>query len=193
MTARATSDAHVRLAEAPDGAAVATIYAPHVETLHTSFEDVAPDAATMAARIAASRPVLPWLVAERNGTVLGYAYASRHRERAGYQWSVDVAIYLHADARRQGIGRSLYQTLFTILRTQGYFNAYAGIALPNAASVGLHQSLGFRPVGIYTQVGYKHGAWHDVGWWQLALQTHTDAPRPPRPLAQLSADELGLD
>ncbi|TJY65308.1 N-acetyltransferase [Sinimarinibacterium sp. CAU 1509] len=187
------TDVRIRPATEADGAALAAIYAPHIETLHTSFEDVAPDAAAMAARIAALRPLLPWLVAESDGNVLGYAYASRHRERAGYQWSVDVAIYLRDDARRQGLGRRLYQALFPILRRQGYYNAYAGIALPNPASVALHESLGFAPVGVFQKVGYKHGAWHDVGWWQRALQPHADAPSPPRPLAQLSAAERGLD
>jgi len=188
-----TPHLHLRLATEADGGALAAIYAPHIETLHTSFEAVAPDAAAMAARIAALRPLLPWLVAEHDGHVLGYAYASRHRERAGYQWSVDVAIYLRNDARRRGIGRRLYQALFAILRRQGYVNAYAGIALPNPASIGLHEALGFTPVGVYSNVGFKLGAWHDVGWWQRALQPPPDHPQPPRPLAELAAAELGLN
>jgi L-amino acid N-acyltransferase YncA len=193
MSLPTTKGLRIRMAEAGDAPALAAIYAPHVETLHTSFEDVAPDATAMAARVTALRPLLPWLVVERDGRVIGYAYASRHRERAGYQWSVDVAIYLRDDARGQGLGRQLYQALLAILCRQGYVNAYAGIALPNPASVALHETLGFTSVGVYREVGHKHGAWHDVGWWQLALQPRPQTPLPPRPLTELTATELGLD
>ena len=108
----------------------------------------------------------------------GYAYASRHRDRAAYQWSIDVSVYVRADAHRRGIGRALYAALLRIVVAQGFYNAYAGITLPNPASVGLHESFGFRPVGMYRRVGHKLGAWHDVGWWALDLQ-----PRPASPAA----------
>jgi L-amino acid N-acyltransferase YncA len=122
---------------------------------------------------------MPWLVCEHRGELLGYAYASPHRVRAAYQWSVDVSVYIHAQARRSGVGRGLYRSLFALLTLQGFYHAYAGITLPNPASVGLHESLGFQPVGVYRSVGYKLGAWHDVGWWQLALQERVPAPEPP--------------
>jgi phosphinothricin acetyltransferase len=96
---------------------------------------------------------------------------------------VDVSAYVRPDQQRRGIGRALYTFLLRLLPLQGYYNAYAGIALPNPASVGLHEAMGFRPVGIYRQVGYKLGAWHDVGWWQLPLQEHTKPAEPPLPLA----------
>ena len=113
-------------------------------------------------------------------TVLGYAYASRHRDRAAYQWSIDVSVYVRADAHRRGIGRALYAALLRIVTAQGFYRAYAGITLPNASSVGLHEAMGFRPVGVYRAVGYKLGAWHDVGWWDLALAAAGPAPPPPR-------------
>jgi phosphinothricin acetyltransferase len=118
---------------------------------------------------------------EHEGRVAGYAYASRHRERRAYQWSVDVSCYVHRDFRRRGAGQRLYRRLLAILRRQGFFNAYAGIALPNEASVRLHERMGFRPIGVYANVGYKQGGWRDVGWWGLALAA--PKPEPPEPIA----------
>jgi L-amino acid N-acyltransferase YncA len=116
------------------------------------------------------------------GAVLGYAYASPHRERAAYRWSVDVAVYIAEQARRRGVGRQLYSTLFAMLVELGYYNAFAGVTLPNPASVGLHESMGFTPVGVYRNVGYKLGAWHDVGWWRRPLQPPAADPAEPRSL-----------
>jgi phosphinothricin acetyltransferase len=182
---------HLRLAEARDAAALAAIYAPSVNDSAASFEEVAPDAAEMARRLAATLAVAPWLVLEdpaaadeaQAGKLVGYAYASRHRDRAAYQWSVDVTVYVRADQHRRGVGRALYLPLFALLRAQGFHAAHAGITLPNAASVGLHEALGFRPVATYPKVGWKRGAWHDVGWWQLELRPRPDAPPPAPPLA----------
>jgi phosphinothricin acetyltransferase len=112
--------------------------------------------------------------------VQGYAYASRHRERAAYQWSVDVSAYVREDARGRGVGKALYGRLFELLKALGYCRAFAGIALPNAASVALHESMGFEALGVYRRVGFKRGAWHDVGWWQKTLQD-VDHPSPPLP------------
>lgn len=122
----------------------------------------------------------PWLVAEENGHVIGYAYASRHRDRAAYQWDVEVSVYVAQGKKRAGVGRELYLELFELLKTQGFYNAYAGISLPNDASVGFHESLGFSHIGVYRNVGFKKGAWHSVGWWQRALQDEYGIPRPPR-------------
>jgi phosphinothricin acetyltransferase len=171
----------IRLATAADAPALAAIYAPSVTGAVTSFELVPPDGAEMARRLAAVLETHPWLVLERDGEVAGYAYATRHRDRAAYQWSVDVSVYVGAAHRRAGVGRALYERLFEVLRGQGFYTAHAGITLPNPASVALHESFGFRPVGVYTAVGFKLGAWHDVGWWRLPLREPDDAPAPPRP------------
>ncbi len=104
------------------------------------------------------------------GLILGYAYASKHRERAAYVWSADVSVYVREGRRRGGLGRALYTSLFAILRLQGYYNALAGVTLPNPGSEGLHRAMGFQPVGIYRNIGYKCGGWHDVAWSQLALR-----------------------
>jgi phosphinothricin acetyltransferase len=167
---------NVRLATLEDAAAVADIYGPYVVTTPISFEVVPPDSDEIRKRMATTLARLPWLVYERDGRVLGYAYASPHRARAAYQWSVDTAVYVDAASHRLGVGRELYATLFLLLARLGYVNAYAGITLPNAKSVGLHESLGFKPVGVYRHVGYKFGRWHDVGWWSLDLQPLPAAP-----------------
>jgi L-amino acid N-acyltransferase YncA len=173
----------IRLAKDEDAAVIAAIYRPYVVDAATSFEYEAPDVAEIQRRMHAVLPVAPWLVACEDDEVVGYSYACRHRDRAAYQWSVDVAVYLRADHHRRGIGRALYDVLFSLLRLQGFCTAHAGITLPNPASVGLHERLGFRPVGVYPAVGWKHDSWHDVGWWQLPLRERPPCPTPPLPLA----------
>src|SRR5688572_15563266 len=184
---REVSMGSIRLAVASDAAAVAAVYRPFVDSTIISFETEPPDEREMRGRILETLETYPWLVYESNGIVAGYAYATTHRVRAAYRWSVDTAVYVDAAHHRRGIGRGLYASLCAILVRQGFVNAYAGITLPNAASVGLHEAAGFEAVGIYRQVGYKLGAWHDVGWWQLALQEHSATPEAPVPLAVVQA------
>ena len=173
----------MRLATAADGAAFAEIYRPAVTESATSFEVVPPDAAEMSRRIEKVLGLAPWLACEIDGVVAGYAYASAFRDRAAYQWSVEVSAYVSPAARGKGVARSLYETLFRLLVLQGFRGAYAGITLPNAASVGLHTALGFAPAGVYHDVGYKNGAWHDVAWYQRALAPHAVPATAPSPLA----------
>jgi L-amino acid N-acyltransferase YncA len=144
----------VRAAVLTDAAAIAAIYAPHVEKGVVSFEVQVPSASEMATRIQEITTMFPWLVAERASEILGYAYASKHRERPAYQWSADVTVYVAAAAQRQGVGRQLYGQLLAILRRQGFRMAYAGITLPNPASVGLHEAMGFTPLGVFRNVGF---------------------------------------
>ncbi len=185
----------IRHAEpARDAAVIAAIYAPSVTASAISFEVEPPDAAEMAARIARVGSRFPWLVGERGGAVTGYVYAGAHRERAAYRWAVDVAVYIAAGQERTGVGRALYSSLFALLRLAGYHTACAGITLPNPGSIGLHEAFGFRPVGVYESIGYKAGAWRDVGWWQLALRVppspgNDDSAEPAEPLtlAELQA------
>ena len=170
----------IRTATLDDAAAVAAIYAPVVQHTTISFETEPPDAAEMRARIEKTLACLPWLVAEDEaGAVCGYAYASKHRERAAYQWSVDTTVYVREGMRGRGVGRALYEKLLPLLAEQGYFQAFAGIALPNAGSVGLHEALGFEALGVYRNVGFKNGAWRDVGWWQKSLRP-LEMPAPPK-------------
>lgn len=177
--------ATIRVATPEDADAMLTIYAPIVRETAISFEVEPPTLLEMQERIAKTLRYLPWLVCDRQGEVLGYVYASPHRARAAYQWSVDVSVYIHAEARRTGIGRALYHSLLALLALQGFYNGFAGITLPNPASIGLHESLGFQPVGVYHTVGYKLGAWHDVGWWQRDLKPCPSLPAPPTPFEVL--------
>jgi L-amino acid N-acyltransferase YncA len=163
-----------------DAAACAEIYAPFVTGSAVSFEDEPPDEAELARRIAQISQTHPWLLAEVDGVVAGYAYGSRHRDRAAYRWAADVAVYVAADRRRRGVGRALYGALMPLLARQRLHVACAGIALPNDASVALHEACGFRPVGVYRRIGWKAGAWYDVGWWQAELAPPTSG-RPPEP------------
>ncbi|MEM9234794.1 MAG: arsinothricin resistance N-acetyltransferase ArsN1 family B [Pseudomonadota bacterium] len=171
----------IRVATKKDSQPVSDIYAPVVRDTFISFEAAPPDTEEMAKRINHTLRTHPWLVAEVEGTVVGYAYASPHRSRAAYQWSVDVSAYVAAAERGKGTGRALYTQLFDILRLQGFVMAHAGIALPNSASVAFHEQLGFRPIGTYTDVGFKKGSWRDVGWWKLKLQEPSETPEPPVP------------
>jgi L-amino acid N-acyltransferase YncA len=164
-----------------DAAACAAIYAPHVEASPTSFEEVPPGADGFAERIAETLPTHPWLVAELDGEVVGYAYACRHRARPAYRWAADISVYVSAGQCGRGNGRALYEELLARLRAQRFQTACAGITLPNEASVALHERLGFTAVGVYRRIGWKAGAWRDVGWWQLELEPAGDAP-PAEPL-----------
>jgi L-amino acid N-acyltransferase YncA len=163
-----------------DAAASAAIYAPHVETSPVSFEERAPDATEMAMRIERYGQSHAWLVAEREGRVVGYAYATAFNERPAYRWSASVSVYVAEEARGSGVGRALYEALFDRLRERGFRMACAGITLPNEASVGLHESLGFEQTGLNHEIGWKRGAWRDVGWFQLELSPAGEGP-PPEP------------
>ena len=175
----------IRLATPEDAADIQAIYAPNV--LHTaiSFEQDPPSVEDMQQRIRKTVPRWPWLVCVFQEELVGYVYASEHRSRPAYQWSVDVSVYVQARFHRRGVGRALYHSLFALLTLQGFQNAYAGITLPNPGSVGLHESLGFQPIGVYRGVGYKRGAWHDVGWWGLPLRAAQGAPKPLRDLEKI--------
>ena len=169
----------IRLASPDDAGWIADIYAPYVRDTVISFELTPPSAEEMAKRIETTLQTYPWLVAEEGGLPLGYAYASQHRSRAAYQWSCDVSVYVAPAAQGRKVGTRLYEQLLDMLAGQGFRNAFAGIALPNAASIALHERLGFEHLGTYTAVGYKLGAWHDVGWWQKQLSTEDGDPAEP--------------
>lgn len=178
----------IRLATAADGGALAAIYAPAVEDQATSFELEPPDSAEMGRRVVAVTRKTPWIVCVHRGAVVGYAYGAQHRDRAAYAWSAEVSAYVHGNAQRSGVGKALYTSLFAVLSLQGFRSAYAGITLPNAASVKLHETVGFRPVGVYHDIGYKFGRWHDVAWFERALGPHEAELRPPRLLREIGVE-----
>lgn len=174
----------IRLASEADAAEIAAIYAPFCRETPVSFETEAPTVDEMQRRIAKRLKSYPWLVCEDDGNVLGYAYASQHRERAAYRWSVDVSVYIREGHRGSGLGRALYTSLLAVLRLQGFHSALAGATLPNPRSIALHEGMGFEPVGTYRNIGFKCGKWHDVRWWQLTLRDAEGDPSEPLNLRQ---------
>jgi len=172
----------IRVAEPGDAAACAEIYAPSVLEFAISFEEEPPSAEEMRKRIVTTLERLPWLVAVSADEVAGYAYAARHRERAAYRWAVDVAVYVRDRFHGRGIGRALYERLLETLTRLGYRRAYAGVVLPNDASVALHRAVGFEPIGVYERVGWKLGHWHDVAWFGCNLGPSDDGAAPAEPI-----------
>lgn len=175
----------IRLSTTEDATAVAAIYESAVTNSAVSFEIASPSPDEMRARISATLASMPWLVCASGSHVLGYAYASKHRDRAAYQWSVEVSAYVRADHRGRGVGAALYTSLLAVLRLQGFRNAYAGITLPNPASVALHSKLGFARVGVFGKIGFKAGTWHDVLWLHREIAPRDSNPEPPTALPAL--------
>lgn len=160
----------VRVATTADAPSLLEIYRPLVEATAVSFELTPPGVEEFGARIEKALAGWQWLVAERDGRCVGYAYGSSHRERAAYRWSTEVSAYVHPDHQRQSIGRALYVELFEQLARKGFCNAFAGVTLPNDASVALHRGVGFEPIGVFRAIGWKFGRWHDVAWYQRRLR-----------------------
>lgn len=174
----------LRIATEADAAQVQAIYAPIVAATAISFEETPPTVAEMAGRIRSTLAAYPYFVFAEGADILGYAYAGAHRARAAYRWSVDVTVYVRGDMHRHGVGRALYGALLATLTRQRFHAAYAGITLPNAGSVGLHEAVGFVHMATYEDVGFKFGSWHDVGWWRRPLATDA-APAEPIAFADL--------
>jgi phosphinothricin acetyltransferase len=175
----------IRFARPSDAAGILAIYGPYCETSPISFETLAPTVEQMAERIQTILGQYPWLVCEIDGEIAGYVYATKIRERAAYRWAVEVAVYVATRHHRRRVAQALYTALFSLLRDQHYYKAYAGITLPNTGSVRLHEALGFRPVGTFFGIGYKLGKWLDVGWWQLDLEPESLIPPEPRSIIEI--------
>jgi L-amino acid N-acyltransferase YncA len=173
--------ATIRAVVPADADAIAAIYAPYVAETTITFEEEVPDAAEITARIARLVPTFPWLVAERDSTVVGYAYGYPYRARAAYRWVAETGIYVARDARGGGIGTPLYEALLDALEQAGYVAAIGVLALPNPASEALHARLGFRNAGVQRRIGFKHGQWLDVGFWQRDLRARPLVPAEPGP------------
>jgi L-amino acid N-acyltransferase YncA len=167
----AANGLHIRGATSDDAARLLRIYAPYVRETAVSFEMEPPTVDEFAARIEKALKRWQWLVAEIDGRCAGYAYGSMYRERAAYQWSCEVSAYVDPEVQGRGIGRRLYERLLPELAERGFCTAYAGIALPNDASIALHRAVGFEPIGVFRRAGRKFDRWHDVGWYQRVLRT----------------------
>jgi L-amino acid N-acyltransferase YncA len=168
----------IRPALASDASSILDIYAPYILNTAVSFETEVPSTEKFSERIIVNQEAYPWLVYESNGRIAGYAYASRHRERTAYQWSVESSVYVNNAFQQKGIATKLYKALFEILKYQGCRNVYAGITLPNEKSVRFHEKMGFHKIADYTNIGYKLNRWNTVSWYQLQLNDYSDAPAP---------------
>ena len=171
----------IRAASPQDAGAIAALYAPYVHDTAITFELAAPDATEISRRIAHIAARFPYLVAEAQGRVAAFAYADLYRARVAYRWVVETTVYVDRAAQRRGLGRALYLDLLGRLEAQGYVAALGVIALPNAASVALHEACGFVHTGTQPGIGYKHGRWHDVGFWQCELAPRAAEPGEPGP------------
>jgi L-amino acid N-acyltransferase YncA len=169
-----------RIATPEDAESILEIYTPVINTTAISFEETPPSVADMAKRIEKILEKHPWIVAvDKNEKILGYAYASPYRDRAAYKWASEVSIYIRDTHQKLGLGKSLYEKLFHIMKKQNIYKSYALIALPNTGSIALHEKMGFQYLCIFKNVGYKLGKWHDVGWWEKTLSRSANAPSEP--------------
>jgi phosphinothricin acetyltransferase len=169
----------IEVAGQNDAEEILNIYKPYITGTSLTFETEVPSLKEFGERIINYNQYWPWLIARIDGQVAGYAYGSKYRERAGYQWCVECSIYIHDNFLRSGLGARLYNSLFDLLKLQGYRNVYAVINLPNDRSVQFHEKLGFEWFASYKNVGYKLGNWKTVGWWQLIINEYNDEPSPP--------------
>jgi len=180
----------IRIAKPEDAAGILAIYSPFILQSGITQETEVPTQTNFEQRIRTGLHRFPWLVAEQNGEITGYAYAGSYRERAGYRWCCETSIYLSSAEQHTGLAQKLYSILLGILRLQGFFKAYAVITLPNVPSIRFHEKNGFRYFATYTRVGYKLGSWHDVGWMEYDLQEEDRQPREPILFSELEAAEI---
>jgi len=179
------SNPTIRIASPADAGEILKIYKPHVLSTATTFEETVPSIEEFQQRISTILEECPCLVCEIDGAVVGYAYASSHRSRAAYRWNKEVSVYVAEQFQQKRVARALYTSLFAILKEQGICNLLAGITLPNEASVGFHESMGFEKCAEFRYIGFKLGKWHTVGWWELfLLGDEKSTPMEPIPFSQ---------
>jgi phosphinothricin acetyltransferase len=178
------------MATTDDSESILKIYAPYIENTSYTFETEVPTIDAFKERISSYLHNWPWLVCEIDGTIAGYAYGTKHRERVAYQWSIESSVYVRDDYHRMGVAEALYTALINILKLQGFRNLYAVINLPNDKSVSFHEKLGFEYFATYKNVGYKLGRWKNVGWWQLQLNEYSMDPEPPIKFPDMGTREV---
>ncbi|ELY79217.1 GNAT family N-acetyltransferase [Natrinema gari] len=183
------SDDPIRVATREDAAAVRDIYAPFCESTAITFEETTPSETELADRIASTLERHPWLVCEVDDDIVGYAYAGPLRKRRAYEWVVELSVYVADSARRMGVGRALYESLFAVLERQGIRDGYAVTTVPNPETERFHERMGFERLVDFPAIGYTQAEWQDVAWWQRALAEKTDSPERPRPFPAVRADD----
>jgi phosphinothricin acetyltransferase len=180
----------IRLASDTDCPGILRIYAPYVLNTEFSFETEVPSESEFRSRMGTILRRFPWIVCEVGGTIIGYSYASPHRERSAYAWSCDCSVYVDPEFHSKRIGKALYTCLFDILRQQGYYSVFAGVSLPNEKSCALHESMGFYTVGVYHNAGFKSGRWIDTKWFGLKLRDPVPFPEKPKFIGEVDPDDL---
>lgn len=180
----------MRLANVSDSKAILEIYAPYITDTAVSFETTVPSVDVFSLRIGEIAATYPFLVCEADGRIVGYAYASKHRERAAYLYDVDLSIYVLPEYHGTGIASNLYGCLFDLLGELGYKNAYAACTEPNTQSMGFHSKFGFTIIGTHRKTGYKFGQWYDVTWLEKTIAEHDEKPKTPLTISALSAEYL---
>ncbi len=179
----------IRFAVPEDSSALLRIYAQYIDTPIT-FERTLPTEAEFAERIASITTIYPYLVWEKGGIIIGYAYAHRQMEREAYQWNAELSIYLDKTVHSNGAGTTLYQVLIELLALQGVKTVYGGVTVPNEKSERLHLGFGFQRLGTYHNTGYKNGQWHHVSWFEKAIAPYQSDPAPIRPLSQVPPQDI---
>lgn len=187
-SARGGREITLSFAAAEDAEALLGIYRHYVTDTAISFETDAPSAEDFAERIKRTTAFYPWLVCRVDGRIVGYAYASRHRERGAYRWSADLSVYIAEPFHRCGMASALYTALCRLLRMQGLCTVYAGVTCANPVSEAFHRSFGFRAVGTYENVGFKQGKWWGVTWFELPLGEYPAEPLSPVPFPEIMQD-----
>lgn len=179
-----------RLATEADAQELVEIYAPYVRDTSISFEMDAPSVETFAKRIRDISAIYPFIVAQVDEKIVGYAYASRYKERAAYRWNVELSVYLLSECHGHGLGRMLMNALMEILGKQGVRMAYSCITLPNAVSVAMHEKLGFHKAGVLADAGWKLGKWREVVWFEKRLGKGDGKPSPVTPVGDMDAQAI---
>lgn len=180
----------IRFAADSDSARILEIYTPYILNTTISFEYVPPSLSEFTERLQKLRSKYPYLVYERDGIILGFAYASAYQERIAYLYDADLSIYLAPAAQKSGVGTKLYTCLLDLLQKQGFYNVYACITGSNRSSIAFHTALGFRNLGAHPKAGYKFGSWLDIIWMDKQLPQPTTAPAPLKPITTFSAKDI---
>lgn len=176
------ADVQLRWVQPSHVPGILAIYAPYVLNTTTSFETEVPTHQDFEQRVMEYAAKSPWIVAMKEDKVVGYAYATAHRSRGAYRWNQETTVYVHPDHRKQGIARTLYTQLLSLLQTLGHSKAIAVITLPNDASILFHQSCGFEHIGDMPDIGFKFNQWHTTSWWHKVLQPEGYVPGDIQPI-----------
>lgn len=180
----------IRRAKTENALTLLAIYAPYVTGTPVTFEYEVPSLSEFTGRILSVSAEYPYLVCERDGTAIGYAYAHRYKERAAYQWDAELSVYLDGRSRGQGLGKAFYAALIEILRLQNVKNVYGCVLCPNESSERLHESFGFQRVGVFHSTGYKYGAWRDVVWFEKQIAPYENEPEPFRSIQTVDGEAI---